>query len=80
MIQAIQKNIIVKPLYKEKKIIITTETEKPIYWEVITIGDEVKEIKIGDKIYIDSYGLIEIDKENKLFVASSDNVKAKIID
>ena len=79
MIEAVGKNITVKPIYKKKSLILTKEDDKPTHWEVLSIGFHVEDVLPGDKVFIDSYGLIELDKENKIFCAPGENVKAKII-
>jgi len=62
MLQALNSNIIIKPIYEEKKssLIIPRSAKEyrqyygQIYGEVISIGDDYpykNDLKIGDKIY-----------------------------
>jgi len=51
MIQAIGDNIIVKAMREEKKTkILTLDNDKPDYYEVISVGDDVKHILKGDHV------------------------------
>ena len=80
MIQAIGKNVIVKAVKEEKKaVIITLKDEKPTHFEVVSVGEDVKIIKKGDKVLLSPYGGTEIThNEEKLIVVSIDNVYAKL--
>jgi co-chaperonin GroES (HSP10) len=77
--KALGKNLIVKPVEEEKKasLILTPKEEKPVCWEVISIGKDVEEINIGDIVYTFSYCLQKINDEEKLYVVEMEKVYAK---
>lgn len=82
MLQALGKNIIVKPVQEEEKeqtkLILTVKEKKPIYWEVLSVGHEVDKIWVGDFVFIHGYGMQEISYNNeKIFVVEVDKVYAK---
>lgn len=57
MIQAVGKNIVVKAIKEDKKtgILIPNQTEKTLYWLVLSVGDEVENIKVNDHVLINPY-------------------------
>ena len=80
MLKALGNNIIVKPFKEEEKktVVLTIKEEKPLYWQVLATGKDVSEIFVGDHVYIQQYGVQEINYENeKLYVVSIDKVYAK---
>lgn len=79
MLQAIGKNILVTPVFKvQSKVILTTEQPKPIYWEITSVGEDVDALlDIGDFVFIDQYGMFEIDKDEKIFAVSFEHVRAR---
>ena len=81
MLQAIGNNLVVKPVFEEAKSILVMPTaDIPIYYEVLSIGDKVDEIEVGDKIFIDQYGVEEKSlKGEKFFTASSEFIYAKVV-
>lgn len=82
MIQAIGKNIIARSIYpvKESKIIFTSTDDKPLHYEVISVGSDVKEIYIGDKLPYPQYAQQTFKEGDEvLHVFSMDNIYAKKI-
>ncbi len=79
MIQAIGKNILVVPVMDEKKgLILTTKEEKPKYWNVISVGGEVKSVSNGDNVFVAQYGFQEIvDQDQKYYICKEENIYAK---
>lgn len=79
--QAIGKNVILKRIEKEKKIgiILTTSEKTEGFYEVVSIGEEVKEVHPGDKVYCHPYHTnnIEVDGQ-KYEVTSKDQIYAKL--
>jgi co-chaperonin GroES (HSP10) len=81
MLQALGKNILVKPIEEEKKekVILFLNEKKPSCYRVLSVGDDIKNISVDDTIFIHSYGMHEIYYENeKLFIVQMDNVYAKM--
>jgi hypothetical protein len=67
--KAYKTNIEVLPVSKNK--IIGNTAKNYLYGEVISIGEEVKSIKVGDIIGYTLWGLTEIEQDNgekQLFV------------
>jgi co-chaperonin GroES (HSP10) len=80
MIEAIGKNIVVQPIFEEKKssLLIPTHEPLPKYWKVLSIGKEVEGLSIGDLIYLAHYGQNNITIEGvDYYVISKDNVFGK---
>ena len=80
MIEAVGKSIIIKPVYEEKKgqLILTDHDNKPIAWEVISIGEDVKCLDIGNKIALSTYGMqVIMYKGDKYYICQIENVLAK---
>jgi len=80
MIEAVGKNIIIKPVFKEKSgvLILTNESDKPLAWEIVSMGDDVKGLSIGDKLTLAPYGMHDITyKGEKYYVCQLENVLAK---
>lgn len=82
--QAIGKNLIVRPIEEERpvrKILFTTAPEKPFYYEVLSVGDAVGEtiLKVGDLIRVFEYGIKEFGNEDgsKLYIVPIENVYAR---
>jgi len=80
IIQAFGKNIIVNPIYEEKKAgTLIRPDEQPIYHEVLSVGDEVKNVKIGDKLILNSYGVQGKNfKEKKYFFTLVEHIHAHL--
>ena len=72
-------NVVVKPCEEEQsKIIVTTKT-KPIYYEVVNIGRDVKEVSEGDKVVLTDFGGKHLDIDgNEYIVVKEDAILAKI--
>lgn len=62
MIEAYKTNIRFRP--KEKKKVIGNTATKFLYGEVLAVGSEVKEIKVGDTIYYTQWGTWKVEKED----------------
>lgn len=79
--QALGKNVILKRIEKEKKSgLIFTTSEKPDgFYEVVSVGEEVKEVQTGDNVYCHPYHTnnIEVDGQ-KYEVTSKDQIYAKL--
>jgi len=77
--QAIGKNIIIKAVKEEKKgsLILTTKEEQVKFWNVLSVGKEVKEISTGDIICTHQYGMHSVPDNEGCFVIQSENVYAK---
>ena len=72
-------NVVVKPCEEEQsKIIVTTKT-KPIYYEVVNIGRDVKEVSEGDKVVLTDFGGKHLDIDgNEYIVVKEDAILARI--
>lgn len=70
---AFGKRIQIEPLEKES-IFKTTNKNLAEYGKVISIGSEVKKIKVGDTILFTIWGVDKITKEDKdyYFILESD--------
>lgn len=81
MIQAIGKNIICKAVLPEQKnLILTTVEPKPLFYEVVSIGSDVKEVYIGDKLPYPQYAQQTFKDEEEIYhVFSIENIYAKKI-
>lgn len=80
MIQALDKYIIVKPIFKEQiGMILTTKKAEVQYHEVVSVGDKVSSINPGDKVYISNYALSEIPGEEELYSVLHESVYGKQI-
>jgi co-chaperonin GroES (HSP10) len=80
MLKAIGKNILVKPLVEERKDKILTTTErKPYAYEVLSVGEDVTYVKIGDHVCLQQYGIHQHDfKGEKVYLTSQDHVYARV--
>ena len=55
-------------------IIPDTLTEKPMEGDVISIGDEVKKVKVGDKVLFAKFAGVEIlENEEGMFLIMSES-------
>lgn len=75
MIKAFGNYVYVKPV--EKMAVIVGENEKYCeYGEILSVGDEVKKLKVGQKIGFLPWGVkhIDIDDVRHYFVSESDFV------
>ncbi len=65
MIQAYGKFIIVKPVKVEKKeLILTTKEPEVLFWEVTSVGEDVKGIVKGDNVCLHSMSPKEVKINN----------------
>jgi len=71
-IQPLGDNLIVLPAEK-KQILVSDNKNLCLYGEVQAIGDEVKKIKVGDRVVYEMWGLKspEIDGEKVHFISES---------
>jgi co-chaperonin GroES (HSP10) len=69
MIKPFGNNILVRPL-ERKQTLVADEAVLCSYGDVLAIGKEVKEIKVGDIIGFTVFGLnsLEIDNEKHFFI------------
>lgn len=67
------KRILIKPVEKQT-ILNVDEGALSEYGDVIAIGDEVKKIKVGDKIGFSVFGVekLVIDEQKYYFILESD--------
>lgn len=80
MIEAVGENVIVKAIYPEKgkTLVLTSMDDKPICWEIVSRGDDVKCVYVGDKVFMAPYGMQEINyQSNKYYVCRMDNILAR---
>lgn len=80
MLQAIGKHVIVKAVYKEEKTLILTSKEPvPTHYEVVSVGDDIENISLTDKLPFPQYTnqIIEHDGQ-KYFVINYENITAII--
>lgn len=78
--QAFGKHILFKPVMKEKaNKILTLHSEKPIYWEVLSIGSKVEGLSVGDKCVLKDHFFTEITYEDKQYLfGTEDSLWAKL--
>jgi len=72
--------ILVKPT-ERKQVLVSDDGTLNEYGEVVAIGDEVKKIKIGDKIGFSVFGVekLVIDEQKYYFVKESDEFLLAVI-
>jgi len=65
-------NLVVRPTEK-KQILVSDNKSLCLYGEVLFIGEDVKKVKVGDKIIYEMWGLKspEIDGEKVHFISES---------
>lgn len=69
------KNNILLALKEKKQIAVG---EKPLladYGQVIAVGEEVKDIKVGDIIVVRKWGLIDVDIDGSVYIFVPDTDK-----
>lgn len=80
------KRIVVKALKQEQKteggiyLPETASKEKPQQGEVTAVGDEFKEVKIGDKVVFAKYGGTEIKLEGEDYLVLGEDDVLGIIE
>ncbi len=69
MLRPLNKYIVAKLVEKEKKgtLILTTKEEKKDTFDVISVSNDLTDIKIGDRILTDSYGVKEHEIDGEMF-------------
>ena len=81
-IKPLAKNIIIKTISEQKTesgIILPDSEKKSEKGEVVAVGDEVAQLKAGDKIIFKKYGPEEIEFEReKYLICEEDDVLAVI--
>lgn len=80
-IELTKEAILVKAIQEEKKetvlasgLILSSDTKKDIYHEVVSIGPEVKDIQVGDILRVkESYGeKLDINFQEYLYFSHAD--------
>ena len=72
MIKPLGKQVLIKPLIKEQVLI--GDEIKCDYGEILEIGDDCKNLKIGDIIGYEKWGLKELEyKEEMLYFILEDS-------
>ena len=76
--QAIGKNILVKPLMEESKSkLLVTSLQKPFAYEVLSVGEEVTYVKPGDNVLLQQYGIQERDyRGERVYLTAQEHVYA----
>ena len=78
MLIPVAKRIIIKAVENKSNSVIITN-QKPIQFNVISIGDDVTKVKSGDIIYLEKHYGVEIDYEGEKFlVIDEGSILAKI--
>lgn len=67
MLTPIANNVIIQPVEIKQGTLILTN-RKPTLFKVISIGDDVKNVKPGNIIYLEKHYGIEIDHEGEKFL------------
>ena len=80
MLQPLGKRILIKPIVTEKKpSVLILKEESPLSFNVLSIGDDVKKVKVGDIILIASFSTSEIKYEGETYLlVQEDNIIAKV--
>jgi len=79
MIQALGENIIVKAMKEPKKTtILTLDNEKPDYFEVISVGKNVKDIFVGDHV-LTLFTFNKVPYHDDLYVTQQERIYGKKI-
>lgn len=73
--------ILVKPIEK-KTVLVSDEGMLSEYGEVVAVGDDVKKIKIGDKIGFSVFGIekLMIEEQKYYFIRESPEFLLCVID
>lgn len=81
MIKPFGDQILVKPI-EQKTVILAEKKTLCEYGEVLAVGNQVKEIKVGDKIGFTLWGLnmLDIDGTRHYFVKEDSDYILGIID
>lgn len=78
MLTPIGKRLLVKPIETKYGNLILTN-QKHIQFNVISIGDEVTKVKVGNIIYMDKHYGVEIEHEKEKFlVVDESSILAKL--
>lgn len=73
MLRAIGHRIIVVPI-EEKQGLLIVSNAKPQRFEVMAIGEEVKNIMVGDVVYIDKHRLVSLEHEKTTYHVVEDTM------
>lgn len=80
MLKGFGDNLIVKPVLQEEKqgLVIVPKREKDFrVSEVVSLGEDVKGVKVGDKVIYDKYaGMILEDGEGTFHSIAQKDIKA----
>lgn len=73
MIRPFGANLLIKPIVA-KQILVNQQTSLCEHGEVLSVGEDVKKIKVGDKIAYTIWGVksVEIDNEKHYFIPEDD--------
>lgn len=75
--QALGNNIAAKAIFEEQSTkILLAKTPKAIYYEILSVGENVKSISVGDLIYPPDYISKYLEKED-IYIFNAENVYAK---
>ncbi len=78
MLQPLFNLIIIEPILKEKKTILTLNDEKPKSYKIIAIGESVSKVSIGDEVIIEYPRHINYD-DKTIIIVSEEQIIAKVI-
>ena len=83
IIKPLGKRVLIKQVEQEEVtksgIVLpgTASKEKPITGEVLAVGKEVEDVKVGDKVIFEKYSGTEVkDGDNSFLILDIDNVLA----
>lgn len=79
--RAIGNYVVIEPIKAEKKdkLIMTLDDDRIRAWFVVSVGKDVKEVKVGDQVVVTSYSNRDIVIEDKTYsVVEESNIYAVI--
>ena len=83
IIKPLGKRVLIKQVEQEEVtksgIVLpgTASKEKPITGEVLAVGKEVEDVKVGDKVIFEKYSGTEVkDRDDSFLILDIDNVLA----
>ncbi len=73
--KATGKYIIVKAIQEpeEKKVILSLEKKKPANYYVVSVGEQVKEIAVGNIVYLNMYSVRTLDIKGEEYIVVADS-------
>jgi co-chaperonin GroES (HSP10) len=78
MLKPVGKRMLVKPVEIKQGTLIVSG-QKPVQFHVVSIGDEVTKVAVGDTIYLEKHYGLEIEHEKEKFlVVDEHSVLAKL--